>query len=138
MSDISTLAARQRLGEDTEVTEKPSRRTFTAEYKLRILAEVDGSTEQGAVGAILRREGLYSSHLTSWRRQRERGEIAGLRSKKRGPAKRRDHRDHKITELEREVKRLRARAERAEALVALQKKVSEILGVELPDPEGRR
>jgi len=135
---MSPLAEGQKLAHDTEVREKAERRNFTAEYKRRILAEVDACTERGGgVGALLRREGLYSSHMTSWRRQRERGEIAGLTPKNRGPSRKRDKRDQKIDELERENRRLRVRAERAEALVELQKKVSEILAIELPKTCGR-
>lgn len=122
----------------TEVSAKATRRRFTAEYKLRILREVDGhvaSGRKGAVGEVLRREGLYSSHLLSWREQRERGELAGLASKKRGPkALPPDPNALRVAELEREIAKLKKRAERAEALVALQKKVSEILGIALPDP----
>jgi len=69
---------------DPEVPEKPTRRRFTAEYKLRILRLADACTEPGSVGALLRREGLYSSHLTAWRRQRERDVLDGLTPKKRG------------------------------------------------------
>ncbi len=123
-----------RVERETEVTEKPKRRQFTAKYKLRILGEADAcGDEPGQIGALLRREGLYSSHLTVWRRARRRGELEGLSPRKRGPnGKERDARDRKIVELERENERLKARAERAEALVELQKKVSELLGVELP------
>jgi transposase-like protein len=122
----------------TEVSAKATRRRFTAEYKLRILREVDGdlaSGRKGAVSEMLRREGLYSSHLMSWRAQREHGELAGLASKKRGPkALPPDPNALRVAELERENARLKKRAERAEALVALQKKVSQILGIALPEP----
>src|SRR3972149_2970137 len=70
---------------EVEVLAKASRRRFTAEYKRRILREADACTAPGAIGALLRREGLYSSNLTTWRAQRERGELAGLTPKKRGP-----------------------------------------------------
>jgi transposase-like protein len=122
----------------TEVSAKATRRRFTAEYKLRILREVDGhlaSGRKGALGEVLRREGLYSSHLLSWRGQRERGELAGLGPKKRGPkALPPDPNALRVAELEREIAKLKKRAERAESLVALQKKVSQILGIALPDP----
>ena len=88
------------------------------------------------LGAMLRREGLYSSHLTAWRRQLDLNGMNGLAGKKRGPQPKRDDRDKRITELERENNRLRFRAERAEALVDIQKKVSLLLGVEL-DESGR-
>lgn len=121
---------------EVEVSSKPKRRRFTAEYKRRILAEAACCTERGAMGALLRREGLYSSHLTDWRAAAARGEIAGLTPKKRGPAGRKhDARDKKIGELERRLARAERRAERAEALVELQKKVSELLGIQLPESD---
>ncbi|RPH55211.1 transposase [bacterium] len=99
-----------------------------------MLTEADACTREGAIGALLRREGLYSSHLTVWRAARERGAIAGLAPKKRGPkVTPPDPRDRKIVELERETRRLTARLERAEALVELQKKVSLLLGSVLPE-----
>ena len=110
---------------------KPSRRRYTAEYKLRVLRQAEGCTGRGELGALLRREGLYFSNLTQWRKQRERGEMGGL-SRKRGPSlKARNALADKVRVLERENTRLKARAERAEGLVELQKKVSEILGIEL-------
>lgn len=121
---------------ETEVKEKTTRRRFTAKYKIRILAEAEKCTERGELGALLRREGLYSSMLLKWRQQAEEGKLAGLTKKKRGPvAKVSDSRDRHILELERENRKLARRAERAEALVELQKKVSEIMGIVLPDPE---
>jgi transposase-like protein len=117
---------------EVEVNAKATRRRYTAEYKLRVLREVDDCTRHGEVGALLRREGLYSSNLTAWRKQRERGELEGLAQKRRGPLPReRNPLADKVKALEREAARLRARAERAEGLVELQKKVSEILGIEL-------
>jgi len=93
--------------------------------------EADACKTPGAVGALLRREGLYSSHLTTWRAARERGELVGA-SKKRGPAPQvTDPRDKKIAELERETARWRKRAERAEALVEVQKKLAALLGTPL-------
>ena len=116
---------------EVEVMAKPVRRRYTAEYKLRVLREAEACKGRGEIGALLRREGLYSSHLTQWRKQRERGELEGL-SRKRGPSpKPRNPLADKVRVLERETARLKARAERAEGLVELQKKVSEILGIEL-------
>jgi len=116
---------------EVEVVAKASRRRFTVEYKRKIVREADGCKTPGAVGALLRREGLYSSHLTVWRAARDRGELAGA-SKKRGPTPRTpDPRDKKIAELERETARWRKRAERAEALVEVQKKVAALLGTPL-------
>ena len=116
-------------GEDVQVVAKAHRRVFTAEYKRRILKAADACATPGAVGALLRREGLYSSHLVVWRRARARGELAALTPKKRGrkptPV---DPRARRIAELERHLAQLTARAERAEALVELQKKLAVLLG----------
>jgi len=116
-------------GEDVQVVAKARRRVFTAEYKRRILKAADACATPGAVGALLRREGLYSSHLVVWRRARARGELAALTPKKRGrkptPV---DPRERKIAELERHLAQVTARAERAEALVELQKKLAVLLG----------
>ncbi len=101
------------------------------EYKRKILREADACKTPGAVGALLRREGLYSSHLTTWRAAREQGELAGA-PKKRGPARRVvDPRDKKLAEQAREISRWQKRAERAEALVELQKQVAALLGTPL-------
>ena len=114
-----------------EVVAKATRRRFTVEYKRKIVREADGCKTPGAVGALLRREGLYSSHLTTWRAARERGELAGA-PKQRGPARRVvDPRDTKLAEQEREITRWQKRAARAEALVDLQKQVAALLGTPL-------
>jgi transposase len=114
---------------DVEVEAKAQRRRFTAEYKQRIVREADLCTKPGEMGALLRREGLYSSHVVTWRAARERGELAGLSPKKRGPkVVPSDPRDKKIVEQEREIARLTKRAERAEGLVELQKKLAALLG----------
>ena len=124
---------------ETEVLAKAQRRRFTAEYKRRILKEADRCMRPGEMGALLRREGLYASALTVWRAARERGELAGLAAKKRGRrAKRVDPRDRKIATQEREIAGWKARAQRAEALVDIQKKFSEMVGVPLPEDGGRR
>jgi transposase len=116
---------------EVEVVAKASRRRFTAEYKRKIVREADGCKTVGAIGALLRREGLYSSHLTTWRAARDRGDLAGA-PKKRGPVARpRDPRDKVITDQVREITRWKQRAERAEALVELQKKLSALLGTPL-------
>jgi transposase len=118
--------------EETEVVAKAQRRRFTAEYKRQILREADRCTQPGEIGALLRREGLYSSHLTTWRAARERGELAGLAPKPRGPkVTPPDRRDKKLAEQAREIARWKARAERAEALVELQKKLAALLGAPL-------
>ena len=124
---------------EVEVSAKAGRRRFTAEYKRRVLQEADGCSKSGELGSLLRREGLYSSHLTAWRAARGRGELAGLARRRRGPkVKPADARDKRIAELERENRRLQARAERAEALVEVQKKLSQLLGLDLPESNGGR
>ena len=124
------MSAAERSGSEreTEVVAKPSRRRFTLEYKRRIVREADGCKTPGAVGSLLRREGLYSSHLVAWRAARERGELAGAPTK-RGPVARAvDSRDKTITVQAREIARWKHRAEWAEALVELQKNVAALLG----------
>jgi transposase len=119
------------VGPVIEVVAKATRRRFTVEYKRKIVREADACKTPGAVGALLRREGLYSSHLTTWRAARERGELAGA-PKKRGPVRRvADPRDKKLAEQAREINRWQQRAARAEALVALQKQVAALLGTPL-------
>jgi transposase-like protein len=114
---------------DTEVVAKAQRRRFTAEYKQQIIREADRCAGAGEIGALLRREGLYSSHLSTWRAARDRGALNGLAPKKRGPkATVPDARDKKIAEQERAMVRWQHRAERAEALVELQKKIAALLG----------
>lgn len=114
---------------EVQVTAKPKRRRFTAKYKIAILEQADACTKPGELGALLRREGLYSSHLTTWRRAREQGQLAALQPKKRGrKPKRVDPRDARIAELERELAAERARCKRAEAIVELQKKMAALLG----------
>ncbi len=125
-------------GGEVEVLGKPQRRRFSVEYKRRIVREADGCEKPGEVGALLRREGLYSSHLSSWRSARDRGELEGGGRRKRGPEpKASDPSAKRIIELERENRRLRKRAERAEGLVEVQKKLSELLGIEHP-PNGEK
>ena len=104
---------------DPELVERPRRRRFSAEYKLRILREAEACTELGGVGALLRREGLYSSHLTEWRRQRDRGALEALGRPRGRP---------KPNPLEAEVERLRRRLERTEAELAKAHKVIEVQG----------
>ena len=126
-----TLSAPARA--DTEVVVRPVRRRFTAEHKLRILQAADQCTP-GELGAFLRREGLYSSHLTGWRRQREAGQLAGLASKKRGP--RPDPQAEELARVRRENERLQARLQQAEAIIDAQKKLSQLFGLNLPIPAG--
>ena len=117
----------RRVQNSSEVIEKKaSRRRFTAEYKARILDEADRCTEPGQVGELLRREGLYSSHLTNWRRQRE----AGLAPKQRGrKPKSNKNEQQELDRLRRENKRLAERLRQAETIIDVQKKVCEMLGI---------
>ena len=114
---------------DPAVDAKAKRRRFTAEYKVRILREVDRAKEPGEVGAILRREGLYSSHLSVWRRDRDRVAKTDLVARKRGPKAKVV--DPKVKQLERENAKLRRRNEHVELMLGIQKKVSELLGIPL-------
>jgi transposase-like protein len=119
------------IAPDPEVIVKAQRRQFSAEYKRRILQEADTCTQRGEIGALLRREGLYSSHLNTWRQQRARGELQGLT-----PAKRGRKADPQVAEnarLQRETARLKAQLARAELIIEVQKKVSQLLGLpEIP------
>jgi transposase-like protein len=117
---------------DPEVPAQAVRRRFSAQYKLKILAELDNCKNSGEVGALLRREGLYSSHLTKWRRQREEGALSRLEPQKRGrkqpevnPLAR------EVARLQKENNRLQARLKQAETIIEVQKKVSQLLGITL-------
>jgi transposase-like protein len=122
-------------GTDPEVAEKAKRRRFDAAYKLRVLEEADRCTEPGLLGELLRREGLYSSHLATWRRQRELGSLDALGPKKRGrKAKRKDAVALENERLARENRRLAERLRQAEAIIEVQKKVSEMLGISTANP----
>ncbi len=106
---------------ETEVVARPKRRRFTTAYKLRILEEADRCTRPGEIGALLRREGLYSSSLTTWRRQRERGQLQNQPLAQ------------EMAQLRRENRRLRQQLERAEAVIDVQKKLTELLGLSQSD-----
>jgi len=121
--------------QDPEVPEKASRRRFSAEYKARIVRAADACTESGQIGALLRREGLYSSHLTEWRRLRDEGGLAGLAPQKRGRKPKHDPQELENSKLRRENERLAERLRKAEAIIAAQKKIAEILGETLPEVE---
>lgn len=119
-----------------EVPEKASRRQFDAAYKVRILEEADRCTEPGQLGELLRREGLYSSLLATWRKQRDEGALNGLRAKKRGRKPRpHDAKDQELARLRREKQELEERLRQAEAIIEVQKKVSEILRIPLDRPD---
>ena len=113
---------------DPEVVPKAKRRQFTAKYKLRILEEADRCTERGQIGELLRREGLYSSHLSKWRQQRAHGQLQGLAPKKRGRTVR-DPSAAELAQLRRENERLRAQLEQAEIIIDVQKKLAQLLGL---------
>jgi transposase-like protein len=122
----------ERTTPSPEVLEKPVRRRFTVEYKAKILAEADACTESGMLGELLRREGLYSSHLSTWRRQRDEGALAGLTPKRRGrKAKPRNPLADEVARLQRENQRLKEQLRQAELIIDVQKKVSEMLNIPL-------
>lgn len=111
---------------ETEVIAKPKRRQHTAEYKLKILRELDECREKGEVGAVLRREGLYSSLISKWREQREQGSLNGLGGQRRGPKV--DPNAAELARLQRENTRLKEKLERAELIIDVQKKVAKLFG----------
>ena len=120
--------------EDVEVPEKAKRRRFDAKYKLAFLAEVD-TCPPGGIGALLRREGLYSSHLITWRRQRDEGALAALQPKRRGPKPRvLSAEAQRIAQLGRENEKLRHRLKQADTIIEFQKKVHDLLGIPLKEP----
>lgn len=138
----STNGDRRPKAPDPEVAEKAKRRRHSAQYKLRILTEIDACTEPGEAGQILRREGLYRSHIAKWRRERREGSLAGLTPKKRGPRHRpTTPESSRVNELEkenrrlqREKERLEAKLRRADLMLDLQKKVSELFNIPLEQP----
>jgi transposase-like protein len=108
---------------DPEVPEKPRRRRFTAEYKLSIVAEADACTEPGEVGALLRREGLYSSHVSTWRQQRDQGQLQALSPKKRGRrSKKNDPLVRELAQVRREKAAVEQKLKQAELIISIQKK----------------
>ena len=119
---------------DPEVPEKKPRRRFTAQYKLRIVEEADMLKESGQIGALLRREGLYSSNLTTWRRQRDEGQLQALSPKKRGrKAQQKNPLAERVARLEKENRRLQDQLKQAKTIIEVQKKISEILGIPQSD-----
>jgi transposase-like protein len=126
---MSQESARERERPDSEV--KTPYRKFSREEKLRILEEADACTEPGEIGALIRREGIYSSYLSRWRQARDRGQLDGSSGKKRGPKRTVDQELVEENEaLRRENERLRRRLEQAETIIEVQKKLSQILGLE--------
>jgi len=118
---------------DPELAERAKRRRFSGEYKLAVLREADGCSEPGAIGALVRREGLYSSHLAAWRKQREQGTLAGL-SRQRGRSKA-DPRDQQIVALRRRAEHAEAELAKTRRVVEVQGNVSALLG-QLLEPRG--
>ncbi len=133
----ATTGGRAKRGSpNPEVSARPSRRKFCAEYKRRIVREADACTEPGEIGALLRREGLYSSLLAAWRRARDRGAFDALKPKKRGPqSKERNPLTEANDRLRRENAQLRGKLMQAELIIDVQKKVSRLLGTPLRGDE---
>ena len=117
---------------ETEVPAKATRRTFTKEYKLSILEKADRCTGPGEIGRLLRQEGLYSSHLTCWRALRREGGLRAL-GRKRGPKQTRTAEQLENEKLRHEIERLRKKLAHAEKIITVQKKLSEVLGIQLED-----
>jgi transposase-like protein len=139
MSDTTDQMGAQRVTvPDPEVAERARRRSFSASYKLEILEAADRCSQPGEIGKLLRREGLYSAHLSKWRKQRDEGVLAALSPKRRGRKPRRpDPSARRIAELERDNARLQRDLRKAQTIIEVQKKLSEILGIELPAPMER-
>ena len=150
ISSYAALAASERSGEaanaagapppaprspvpDSEVVARPVRRRFTAEYKRSIVDQADAAQDSGAIGALLRREGLYSSHLGTWRRQRKQGELDALTPKKRGPKVVVSPLVKQNRDLQADVARLTKKLKNAELIIEVQKKVAVLLGNPIPN-----
>ena len=131
--NVNSGAAAPVILPDPEVPEKPQRRQFSAEYKRSIVAQAEACRDDGAIGALLRREGLFSSHLTTWRRQREQGELEALSPKKRGRKSTANPLAEEYQRLRKENARLSRRLEQAELIIDVEKKVSALLGISLPE-----
>ena len=138
-TDANAGVARD-LNADSEVVPLARRRQFTAEYKQRILAEVDRTKGSGGIGALLRREGLYSSLVTTWRREKEAGALQALTPQKRGPKSRRDPVAEENQQLRRDCQRLTEELRKADIVIDIQKKVAALLGrpIPTPDPQEKR
>ena len=132
MSENSNGSAKEVMP-NTEVVAKARRKRFTAAEKLRILREVEACRGSGEIGALLRREGIYSSYLTTWRKQRELGELDGLTPHKRGPKPNSEALE--LAKLRREHEHLQERMRRAELIIDVQKKVAQMLGEPIEAPE---
>lgn len=136
----STAWSRNLMMSDPEVPAKPKRRQFTAAYKLQVLQQADACQKYGEIAALLRREGLYDSHLAHWRLQRAAGLLTALGGQRRGRPEQPVNPDQpRMRELEREVRRLQKRLHQAELIIEMQKKISELLGIPQPNErQGRK
>ena len=115
---------------DPEVSEKPTRRRYSAEYKLKVLQQAEKCTKRGELGALLRREGIYSSHLNTWQKQREEGTLHGLAPKKRGRKSiPKNPLADELQQLRRENEKLKHKLQQAETIIDVQKKLCGILGM---------
>ena len=133
LNDLSGRREAQRP--NPEVVARAKRRRFTGEYKQRILTQTDAAKGSGEIGAVLRREGLYSSHLTKWRRERKDGILDGLAPQKRGPKSKANPLASENQKLRRDNERLADRLRKAEIVIDVQKKVAMLLGRPFPETE---
>ncbi len=137
VSATAALPGTKSFVPNPEVPEKARRRNYTAEYKRRILKDAADCKKQGQVGALLRREGLYSSNLTAWRHQVEKGTLDALSSRKRGPkARKPDPSVRRIAEQEKEIQKLQAKLKKADLIIEAQKKIAEIFQLLREQKEG--
>jgi transposase len=118
-----------------EVLARAKRRTYTGEYKQKVLAEADAARGSGEIGAVLRRHGLYSSHLTKWRQERKSGILEGLAPQKRGPKSKANPLTAENQKLQRDNERLTDRLRKAEIIIDVQKKVAMLLGIPIAETE---
>ena len=134
------MAASEALRPDPEVVPMAKRRTFSKADKLRILTDADACVAPGEIGALLRREGIYSSHLATWRKQRQLAGEAGALQRKRGPkAELGTIQERRVAELEKQVERLQAKLVKADLIIDVQKKLSILLGLSTADtPSGSK
>ena len=133
-TDIAQNGRGAEMATDTEVVPKARRRTFSAAYKHRILAEADQCAVRGEIGALLRRGGLYSSHLTTWRRQRDAGQLSGSSERRRGRQPRQNAAEEEVARLQRENARLRRQLAQADLIITAQKKLAQALEQTLAAP----
>jgi transposase len=135
LSDLVDEGGREAPRPNPEVLARAKRRTYTGEFKLQVLAEADGARGSGEIGAVLRRHGLYSSHLTKWRQERKSGILEGLAPQKRGPKSKAHPLTAENQKLRRDNERLTDRLRKAELIIDVQKKVAMLLGIPLAGSE---